>query len=320
MPVHNGGEALRAALASVFAQSFTDFEVIVADDCSTDGTADVLRRIDDPRLRVLTNETNLGAAGSRNRAIGAAASPLLAILDADDMMAPLRLATQVAHLDAHPELAGVAGATERFAAAGTPIRRSIPFTSPTSLAFGMRYGPSFSHGTLTMRRSAFEEVGGYRTAAEPAEDYDLYARLLAAGHRIGGVDENALFEYDQPIVLTALASHQLPRNWRVGSRFRFGSGNPYTPVTNRVQRLDDRSFRPVYGERDAERLPPFYQLDVRVDKDYIFRNWKLTAYLDLQNATNAQNVEVQGYNYDYSEEDPVTGLPLLPAFGFRGEW
>ncbi|MBX2800275.1 MAG: TonB family protein [Myxococcales bacterium] len=133
-------------------------------------------------------------------------------------------------------------------------------------------------------------------------------------------DERALFEYDQPLVLTALASHQLPKRWRLGARARFGSGNPFTPVVNRVLDLGSRNFVPVYGQLDSARLPPFWQFDVRVDKDWVYRNWQLTAYLDLQNATNAQNVEVMAWTYDFREEDPITQLPLVPAFGVRAEW
>lgn len=133
-------------------------------------------------------------------------------------------------------------------------------------------------------------------------------------------EEEALFIYDQPLVLTALASHELPKRWRIGARFRYSVGNPYTPVVNRTFDLDRREFRPVYGERDSARLQSFKQFDVRIDKDFVYKYWTLTAYLDLQNVTNAQNIEAIGWTYDFSEEAPITGLPVLPAFGFRGEW
>lgn len=134
-------------------------------------------------------------------------------------------------------------------------------------------------------------------------------------------NDQELFEYDQPIVLTALGTHELPRRWRLGARFRYSSGNPYTPVVNRVYDLDTRAWLPVYGaEEDGERLPAFYTLDVRVDKDWVYRNWTLTLYVDVQNATNRTNVEVPGWNEDYSQEEPIAGLPLVPAFGVRGEW
>jgi len=133
-------------------------------------------------------------------------------------------------------------------------------------------------------------------------------------------EEEVLFVYDQPLVLTALFSHELPKRWRLGARFRYGAGNPYTPVVNRQFDLGRQQFVPVYGERDAERLRAFRQLDVRIDKDWVFDAWTLTAYLDVQNATNAQNIEAIGWTFDFSEEQPTTGLPVLPAFGLRGEW
>ena len=133
-------------------------------------------------------------------------------------------------------------------------------------------------------------------------------------------DEATLFAYDQPLVLNALASYRLPNRWRVGARVRYGSGNPYTPVVNRFQQLDAGRFVPVYGDSDSARLPAFTQVDLRMDKDWTFNRWTLTAYLDLQNATAAQNVEVMSWTSDFSEEDPITGLPPLPAFGIRGAW
>jgi len=133
-------------------------------------------------------------------------------------------------------------------------------------------------------------------------------------------EQEVLFTYDQPVVVTALASHQLPKRWRVGARVRTSSGNPYTPVVNRTFSLDRREFQPVYGDPDSERLPPFVQVDVRVDKDWVYDNWTLTAYIDVQNTTNAQNVETMSWTYDFAEEDPITGLPVVPSFGLRGEW
>jgi len=133
-------------------------------------------------------------------------------------------------------------------------------------------------------------------------------------------DPEKLFPYDQTIVLNALGSVDLGRAWRVGARFRYGTGNPYTPVVNRVYALDSRTFVPIYGEVDAKRLPAFFSMDLRVDKTWTFRNWSFGLYFDVQNVTNTQNVEVMGWTYDYSAEDPVTGLPILPTFGFRADW
>lgn len=132
--------------------------------------------------------------------------------------------------------------------------------------------------------------------------------------------DEVLFEYDQPLTLNVLASQQLPRSWRLGARARFGSGNPSTPVVNRVYDMDSRSFIPIYGERDSDRLPNFFTLDVRVDKIYTPRWGEISTYLDVQNATNAKNVEVMSWTYDYGEPDPIAGLPLFPTFGVEIKW
>ena len=88
--------------------------------------------------------------------------------------------------------------------------------------------------------------------------------------RVG--DDEELFAYDQPYVLNALGSYKLPKRWRVGARLRVSAGNPYTPVNNRIYDLNQRVFIPVYGARDSARLPTFWSIDIRFDKDYVFRN------------------------------------------------
>ena len=133
-------------------------------------------------------------------------------------------------------------------------------------------------------------------------------------------DPVELFEYDQPVVFNALWSQQLPRNWRAGARLRYGSGNPYTPVVNSYLDLNSRSFQPVYGERSSQRLPPFFSVDVRIDKTWTFDQWKLVGYLEVQNATFAKSPEYMAWNFDYSVEEPFLSNPPLPVFGVRGEF
>lgn len=129
-----------------------------------------------------------------------------------------------------------------------------------------------------------------------------------------------LFAYDQPLIVNGLWSQKLARNWRVGGRVRHSSGNPYTPVVNRVYDLESRAFAPVYGERSSARIDAFTSIDLRIDKTYTFKSWALETYLDIQNATFSKNIEVIGWNTDYSELDPVYSNPPLPVFGFKGTW
>ncbi len=131
--------------------------------------------------------------------------------------------------------------------------------------------------------------------------------------------DSTLFEYDQPLVATVVASRILPHAWQLGLRLRYGSGNPYHPVANRVYELEERVWVPLFTE-ETRRIAPWWSLDLRVDKDFVFRRWTLTTYLDLMNATNHKNQEMVNWNADYSAEVPVYGLPIIPAFGLRGSW
>ncbi len=163
---------------------------------------------------------------------------------------------------------------------------------------------------------------GVEVLARYVDDRTLaqLAATFSHSERTGRDGITRLFEYDQPVNLNLLASRELPREWRVGARIRFGSGNPYTPVANRIYDLASRDWIPVYDPSVSERVKPFFSLDVRVDRRFEFRAWNLTAYLDVQNATYYRNIEVMAWNEDYSEEDPVEGFPVFPSFGLKGAW
>ena len=148
----------------------------------------------------------------------------------------------------------------------------------------------------------------------------LFSATLSRSERINENGNVRLFTFDQPYLFNALFSWLMKNNKRLGARVRYGAGNPYTPVVNSIYDLDSRTFSPINGEQDSGRLQPFFSLDLRFDKTYVFDLWKLTAYIDIQNATNYPNVELMSYNFDYSQETPITGLPIFPAFGFQGEW
>jgi TonB family protein len=129
-----------------------------------------------------------------------------------------------------------------------------------------------------------------------------------------------LFDYDQTHILTALGSVKLGGGWQLGARFRYVTGSPYTPNVGGVIDYDAGAYAPLEASKsNGSRLPAFHQLDVRVDKTWQFQSWRLSAYLDVQNAYNRKNTENISYNYDYTQTKPLPGLPILPVLGFRGE-
>jgi hypothetical protein len=144
--------------------------------------------------------------------------------------------------------------------------------------------------------------------------------LSRSERKDGPADSWELFDYDQTHILTALGSMKLGRGWQLGARFRYVTGSPYTPNIGGIVDYDAGVYAPLEDPRhNSGRLPAFHQLDVRVDKTWQFQSWKLSAYLDLQNAYNRKNTENIDYNYDFSESKPLPGLPILPVIGIRGE-
>jgi hypothetical protein len=116
-----------------------------------------------------------------------------------------------------------------------------------------------------------------------------------------------------------VASYKLPRGFQLGVRFRYVTGNPYTPVTGAYYNSNGDRYTPLYGPTFGARLPSFNQLDVRLDKMWTFNRWKLAMYLDLQNVYDAANAEGITYNFNYTIKNTINGLPILPVFGIRGE-
>ena len=129
-----------------------------------------------------------------------------------------------------------------------------------------------------------------------------------------------LFDFDQTHVLTAIASYKLGAGWEIGARVRYATGNPQTPVTGAVRDDVTDSYVPIFGPVNSDRLPPFFQVDVRIDKIWVFDNWSLDLYLDVQNVTNAKSVEGTQYNYNFSQRAYFVGIPIVPILGVKGSW
>lgn len=130
----------------------------------------------------------------------------------------------------------------------------------------------------------------------------------------------SLYSFDQTHILNIILQYNLGRGWNIGLRFRLVSGRPTTPIVGSRYDADRDRYLPIAGPRDSERRPLFHQLDLRVDKLWTFNQWKLGVYLDLINAYYAQNVEGYRYQFDYKQRFPITGIPIIPAFGVRGEF
>jgi TonB family protein len=131
-----------------------------------------------------------------------------------------------------------------------------------------------------------------------------------------------LFDFDQTHILIVALHAYLPKGFEVGIRFRYISGNPYTPNHGGFYDADTDVYSPAAapGSINTARLDAFHQLDLRVDKTFLFKTWLLKIFLDLQNVYNHQSAELNQYNYDFTRNQPITGLPIIPGFGIRSEF
>ena len=119
---------------------------------------------------------------------------------------------------------------------------------------------------------------------------------------------------------TVVASYELGFGFEVGARFRYATGFPRTPVFASFKGDRRDLFEPIFGKQNSIRIPSFIQADVRVSKRFTFGAVKAEVYVDVQNVTNRRNPEDIVYNYDYSQQGYITGLPVLPVLGARVEW
>ena len=178
VPTYNAARYVAEAVASVLVQDFTDFELLLIDDGSTDDTALVVSRFAvDPRVRVLRNERNMGLIATLHRAYAECRAPLIARMDSDDICASDRFRRQVAFLRAHPEL-GIVGGAIRFFGNVAPNVFTFP-TGHADIHAAMLFYCPLAHPALMFRRELLDQgLIRYDDAFRHAEDYHLWSRLL----------------------------------------------------------------------------------------------------------------------------------------------
>lgn len=188
MPTYNAERYLAQAIDSVLAQTYRDFEFIIVNDGSSDGTLEIAEAYarKDPRIRIVSQE-NQGGAASRNNGMAIAHGEWIAMMDADDVMLPNRLERQLAFLEENPDVAvasafvyhiddrnRIIGQNESEMIDRETLKRKLK----NDAAFG------FSHPAAILNKKAVQEVGGYRPQFEPCEDSDLWNRVAENGHTV----------------------------------------------------------------------------------------------------------------------------------------
>lgn len=179
MSVYNNAPFLAQAIESILAQTFEDFEFLIVDDGSRDGSGAIIDAYaaKDSRIRAI-HQSNQGLVASLNRLLAEARAPLIARMDGDDISLPDRFERQVIFLDAHPDHGVVGTCTDDIDEQGR-IRRNIDFhpLDHDSFVAALSGGPLLCHPSVMMRRDLVLAAGGYRKAFAHCEDYDLWLRL-----------------------------------------------------------------------------------------------------------------------------------------------
>jgi glycosyltransferase involved in cell wall biosynthesis len=204
VPVYNAGPYLQEMLASLQRQTYTDYEVVLVDDGSTDGSAEILDEAAraDQRLRILRLPKNQGIVGALNHGLQACRGEFVARMDADDIALPDRLMQQVAHLEAHPDVAALSTGLAYIDAAGRSLAR---VRRPLPVDHLLRANPLL-HPTVMLRRQILDAGGlRYRPEFALAEDYYLWMELSRHG-RLASLDEVMVLYRLSP---TALRSSRL---------------------------------------------------------------------------------------------------------------
>jgi hypothetical protein len=217
MTVFNGERHLGEAIDSVLRQSFADFELLIVDDASTDGTAALLDAISSSRVRVTRNEENLGLTRSLNRRLALARGTIIARHDADDVSEPERLARQIAFLDANPDVALAGAWYRKIDEAGASLgERTLP-VDHDRLCWALHFYCPIVHSAAVFRTSVVREIGGYDEAFVYAQDYDLWSRL-AASYRVANVGELLVRYRVGATTLTATIGEQSGEVLRIAAR------------------------------------------------------------------------------------------------------
>src|SRR6267142_4958286 len=178
MPVHNALPFLDESIRSILEQTLSDFEFVILDDASTDGSVELLREWSprDKRIHLYESKKRLGLSGSSNAVVLMASAPIVARMDADDIAHPDRLRRQWSIIEGRPDVAVIGTLCNGIDASGREVRPRDRWRVVRRSA----YIP-FPHGSAMFRREVFDQVGGYNDTSDAGEEQDLFLRMAARG-------------------------------------------------------------------------------------------------------------------------------------------
>jgi glycosyltransferase involved in cell wall biosynthesis len=221
LPVYNGEKTIGRAVNSILFQTYTDFEFIIVNDGSTDGTSEILSSYNDKRIRILHQE-NRGLVASLNRGIKESKGKYIARMDADDVALPERLKKQVNFLERNLTVGVLGTYTKVVYHDGTERVRQRPLNTTSIKKNIIRICP-FCHSSVMIRREVFDRVGLYDSSKDGSkkllvEDYDLWVRVLAAGYDMANLPDVLMVYYKEPASILRSRSLSMRLKQQVLSR------------------------------------------------------------------------------------------------------
>lgn len=188
LPTYNRAHILKKSIDSVLNQTYTDFELIIVDDCSTDNTKELVDSFQDERIKYFYSECNLGAAGARNLGASKASAPYLAFQDSDTIWYSNKLELQMQYLKEHPNVSLV---FHSYILEGNekkiePDQAFLSQLSSTNIFLDLLTKPLIGTPTILMYTNLFHTVGGFNSSLKSHEDYELSLRI-AKCHEIGAI-------------------------------------------------------------------------------------------------------------------------------------
>ena len=258
IPAYNALPFLPHTVASSLAQTWADFELLIIDDGSSDGTASWVAGQLDPRIRLI-KQPNQGAATARNTGIFAARGEYIAFLDADDLWEPTKLEQQVACLEASPEVGLVHTAIRYINEEGSEIGRVLRSSGNGNvweqvvLHMLIRCG-----STPLIRRECFDEVGVFDPKLDFAEDWDMWIRIAARYH---------FTVINQPLVAYRQHKTNMTKNYEL--------------ITPNLEKIIERAFQNAPSENAALEKEAY-------GRAYLFAAWRAFSAQDFSTATSLQ--------------------------------
>ncbi|PCR90470.1 glycosyltransferase family 2 protein [Natrinema ejinorense] len=251
---YNEEETIADTIQSILGQTFSDFEILVVDDGSTDDTQRIVRSFDDQRVNLIVNETNIGLPRSLNRGISQAKGTYIARIDADERSLPTRLERQVNVLEVREDVQVVGCWYQVIGRDGERIVDiEIPAERPFDIDDLLKEGPGIAHGSVMMRKEAVDTVGKYREQFTLAQDYDLWFRM-AEEFGPGFVHVVPEVLYERRLSADQMAKRSKQRLFtsfakRGARRRRNGKNEDLAELERKAQQMSTRNF--TENERES---------------------------------------------------------------------